>query len=104
MKQNQDKKMKKLIDDLVKNPSDSNKENYLRSVNQKEYSLLQEAEKFPFRSQEYFNKRTEAFSYRRECAKMLLSEWISVYGSTNGCVVSYADTLNIPFQQIKPPE
>jgi hypothetical protein len=93
-----------LIDNLIQDPTDQNKELYLSFVNEMEYSLLEEAEIFPFKSQEYFNKRTEAFAYRRECAKMLLPKWIAAYGSTEGCVVSYADTLNIPFQQIKEPK
>lgn len=93
-----------LIDNLLQDPTENNKENYLTFVNEKEYSLLEEAEKLPFKSREYFEKRTEAFAYRRECAKMLLTKWVSVYGSTEGCVVSYADTLNIPFQQIKKPK
>lgn len=92
------------IELLVKDPSEENKLNYLQFVNQMEYSLLQDAETFPFKSQEYFNKRTEAFAYRRECAMMLLSKWIATYGSTKNCPVSYADTLNIPFQKIKAPK
>lgn len=92
-----------LIEALVKDPTDQNKENYSNFVNQMEYSLLQDAESFPFKSREYFDKRIEAFAYRRNCATMLLKEWISVYGSTENCVVSYADTLNIPFQSIKTP-
>lgn len=93
-----------LIQDLVKNPTEENKENYLIFINQMEYSLLEEAETFPLKSQEYFNKRTKAFSYRRECATMLLNSWVAAYGSTLNCPVSYADTLNIPFQQIKVPK
>jgi hypothetical protein len=93
-----------LIDNLIKNPTEENKENYLSFVNEVEYSFLQDAETLPFKSREYFEKRSEAFAYRRECAKMLLTKWVSVYRSTEGCVVSYADTLNIPFQQIKAPK
>lgn len=93
-----------LIQDLVKNPTEENALNYLEFVNEMEYSLLEDAETFPFKSQEYFNKRTEAFSYRRDCAKMLLNSWVATYGSTLNCPVSYADTLNIPFQQIKVPK
>lgn len=96
--------IKNLIEDLVKNPTEENALNYLEFVNEMEYSLLEYAETFPFKSQEYFNKRTEAFSYRRDCAKILLNSWVATYGSTLNCPVSYADTLNIPFQQIKVPK
>jgi hypothetical protein len=96
--------IEELIDDLVKHPTDEHKETYLKFVNEMEYSLLQDAEAFPFRSQEYFDKRKQAFAYRRECAMIVLQRWVSTYGSTEGCVVSYADTLNIPFQQIKAPK
>jgi hypothetical protein len=93
-----------LIETLVKNPTEESKENYLKFVNEMEYSLLQNAEELPFKSQEYFNKRTEAFAYRRKCAMMLLNSWVATHGSTNNCPVSYADTLNIPFQQIRAPK
>jgi hypothetical protein len=96
--------IKTLIQELVKNPTEENKETYLKFVNEMEYSLLQDAETLPFRSQEYFDKRKQAFAYRRECAIIALQRWVSTYGSTEGCVVSYADTLNIPFQQIKTPK
>jgi hypothetical protein len=93
-----------LIQTLVETPTEENKENYFKFVNKMEYSLLQDAEAFPFRSQEYFDKRKRAFAYRRECAIIVLQRWVSTYGSTEGCVVSYADTLNIPFQQIRAPK
>lgn len=93
-----------LIKTLVESPTEQNKEKYLQFINEIEYSLLQDAETFPFKSQEYFDKRREAFAYRRECAMMLLKSWISAYGSTEFCPVSYADTLIIPFQQIKMPQ
>jgi hypothetical protein len=93
-----------LIETLVKEPTEEHKDNYLKFINEMEYSLLQDAETFPFKSHEYFNKRRQAFAYRRECAMMLLSKWVATYGSTENCPVSYADTLNIPFQQIKTPK
>lgn len=93
-----------LIQILVKDPTEENIQNYLQFVNEMEYSLLQDAETFPFKSQEYFNKRKQAFAYRRECAMMLLNKWVATYGSSENCLVSYADTLNIPFQQIKVPK
>ena len=90
-----------LIEILVKEPTDEHKDKYLKFVNEMEYSLLQDAETLPFKSQGYFNKRREAFAYRRECAIMLLRKWVATYDSTENCPVSYVDTLNIPFQQIK---
>ena len=89
---------------LVETPTEENKKNYLTFINEMEYSLLQDAETFPFKSQEYFDKRREAFAYRKQCAKMLLSSWVSIYGSTNSCPVSYTDTLNLPFYEIKVPK
>jgi hypothetical protein len=96
--------IEELIQTLVEAPTEENKENYFKFVNDMEYSLLQDAETFPFKSQEYFDKRKQAFAYRRECAMILLSKWVATYGSTKNCPVSYADTLNIPFQQIKAPK
>lgn len=95
--------IQELIQTLVESPTEENKQNYLNFVNRMEYSLLQDAEAFPPKSWEYFDKRREAFAYRRNCAIMLLNCWVFVYGSTENCPVSYADTLIIPFQQIKAP-
>jgi hypothetical protein len=92
-----------LIESLVENPTEENKINYLNFVNQQEYSLLESAEKYPLKSMEYFKTRTQAFSYRRESAKKLLTKWVAKYETTEDCIVSYADTLIIPFQQIKKP-
>ena len=93
--------IEELIESLVKNPTEELKETYLKFVNSTEYSLLEKAETFPFKSQEYFDTRKQAFAYRKECAMMLLSKWVATYGSTENCPVTYADTLNVPFQQIK---
>lgn len=90
-----------IISDLVDNPTEKNKEKYLNYVTKTEYSLLQDAETLPYKSQEYFNKRTEAFSYRRNCAIMLLNSWIKIHKTTENAPVTYADTLNIPFKKIK---
>jgi hypothetical protein len=76
----------------------------LKEVNKIEYQLLEEAESFPKKSQEYFSKRTEAFSFRRNSAMKLIREWVQQYKTTEGCPVAYADTLNIPFQTIKIPD
>jgi hypothetical protein len=96
--------IKELIQTLVENPTEDNKQNYLQFVNKMEYSLLQDAETFPFKSQEYFDKRKKAFAYRRECAMMLLNSWVATYGTSKDCPMNYTDTLNIPFQQIKVPK
>lgn len=93
--------IKNLIQTLVEAPTEENKQNYLKFVSEMEYSLLQETETLPFKSQEYFDKRKKAFAYRRKCAIILLNSWIPAHGSTDNCPVTYADTLNIPFQQIK---
>ena len=92
-----------LIDNVVSFPTEENTNNYLNHVNQTEYSLLVEAEDLAPKSQEYFDKRREAFAYRRECAAALVTKWVSKHKTTEGCPVSYADTLNIPFQSIKKP-
>lgn len=93
-----------IIKKLVESPTEELKQDYLNFVNQMEYSLLQDAETLPFKSREYFDKRTEAFTYRRECAMMLLKSWIATYGTSKDCPVNYTNTLNIPFQQIKIPK
>lgn len=92
-----------LIKKVVEDPSEENKQEYLSFVNQTEYSLLQDAESFPVKSQEYFDKRKRAFAYRRECAIMFLKSWISTHKTTDNSPVTYADTLIIPFTQIKRP-
>jgi hypothetical protein len=96
--------IQELIQTLVETPTEENKQNYLQFVTEMEYSLLQDAETLPFKSQEYFDKRKEAFAYRRNCAMMLLNSWVATHGSTENAPISYADTLNIPFQQIKKPQ
>lgn len=92
-----------LISELVESPTEDNKQKYLDHINKIEYDLLVESDQLPFKSREYYEKRIEAFSYRRESAMKLINSWISKYGTSENCVVSYADTLNIPFQQIKKP-
>lgn len=92
------------IENLVKEPSDENKQKFLDFITEVEFSLLEDASTLVPKSPEFFEKRREAFAYRRECAKILLNRWVSEYGSTNGCPLTYADTLIIPFQQIKPPK
>jgi hypothetical protein len=93
-----------LISNLVSNPTEENKEKYNKFISQTEYNLLVDCENLPYKSQEYFSKRTIAFSFRGECAVKLISNWVSKYGTSEGCPVSYADTLNIPFREIKKPK
>lgn len=91
------------IEDLILDPSEENKIKFEKELNILEYETLKEAESFPKKSREYFEKRTEAFSIRSKYAKMILTKWVSKFGSTQGCPATYEMTLNIPFQQIKKP-
>lgn len=91
-----------IIELLVNTPSKENVEKYMTHINESELSLLVESNNFPFKSKDYFKKRTEAFSYRRNSASILISKWVEKYKTTQDCPVSYADTLNIPFQKINP--
>lgn len=93
--------MLEMIDLLVENPTEDNKQTFLVSLAALEHSTLAAADKFHKKSQEYFQMRTQAFSVRPECAKMLLRKWVSKFGSIDGCPLKYEDTLNIPFRQIK---
>lgn len=96
--------IKEVIQKVLDDPTEENKQFYLKFINHKEYSLLLEAEEKPFKSKEYFHKRTEAFACRRESAMVLIREWVKKYNTSEGCPVTYADTLNIPFRDIKVPE
>jgi hypothetical protein len=93
--------MLEMIDLVVENPTEENKNTFLTSLNALEHSMLASAEDFPRKSQEYFQMRTQAFSIRSECARMLLRKWVAKFGSTDECPLKYEDTLNIPFRQIK---
>jgi hypothetical protein len=90
-----------IISELVESPSEDNKQKYLEHIAETEYALLVESNELTFKSREYYDKRIEAFSYRRESAMRLISAWVSKYGTSENCVISYADTLNIPFREIK---
>ena len=96
--------MNEIIENLIENPTEETKSLYLKEVNQIEYQLLEEAEKYSKKSQEYFSKRAEAFSFRKDSAMKLIQEWVKKYHTTKDCPVSYADTLNIPFQSIQVPK
>lgn len=88
---------------VIENPTEENKELFFKEIQKIEYQLLQEAEKLSYKSQEYFAKRTEAFSFRRNTAIKLLHLWMQKYSNVNECPMKYADTLNIPFQSIQVP-
>jgi uncharacterized protein with von Willebrand factor type A (vWA) domain len=93
--------IEQLIESFVENPSEENKQQYMDHVLGTEHKLLEESITLPYKSREYFDKRIEAFSYRRDCAKKMINRWVEKYKTSSGCCVSYADTLIIPFQQIK---
>ena len=82
----------KLITDIVESPSENNKNEYEDAVNCLEYDLAMQGDK------------VKAFSVRRDYAIKMLNQWVSKYKTTEGCPVSYADTLNIPFRTIKKPK
>lgn len=92
--------IEKLINSFVENPSEENKQNYMDYVFKTEHNLLKQSTTLPYKSREYFDKRIEAFSYRRDCARKMINKWVEKYKTSSGCCVSYADTLIIPFQQI----
>lgn len=48
------------------------------------------------------SKRT--FAYPRNTAGIFLKKWTEKHPTTERCPVSYRDTLNIPFQEIKEPK
>lgn len=90
-----------LINQIVENPTEELKELYNKTISKTEYQLLEKSTQYPFKSQEYFNKRREAFSYRKECAIKMINSWVKKYGTSENCPVKYSDTLIIPFQKIE---
>lgn len=99
----QEQNLQQLINQVVENPTDDNKQEYLKELNLLEISILKEAEKYKPKTQEYFSIRQEAFATRGKYAKMFLNQWVSKYGTTNGAPHSYENTLNIPFRSIASP-
>lgn len=91
-----------IISELLESPTDENKEKYNSFVLNQQHELLKEVAYTIYKSQDYFNKKSKAHSYKRDCAIKLISKWVEKYGTTEGCPVKYADTLLVPFQQIKP--
>jgi hypothetical protein len=107
--ENSDVELKKtaveiLLNMVLEEPTEENKENYLNKLNELEYALIEESAKYPDKSQENLDLRKESFSTRTTYAKKMLSLWVNKYQTTEGCPHSYQDTLNIPFQQIKKPK
>lgn len=90
-----------IIDLVVENPTEENKQHYFTILNQEEHRLLEEAHEQPPKSREFFHQRSRAFSLRRESATKLINKWVKKHSSMKDCPVSYRDTLNIPFQEIK---
>ena len=64
-----------LIQSVIDNPTEDNIQLYRSHIDKMEYSLLEDAEQFPPKSQEFFSKRTEAFSYRRESSMKMVTAW-----------------------------
>lgn len=93
--------LEEIIDTVVENPTEENKEQYFIILNQEERRLLEEAYEEQPKTREFFEKRSKAFSIRRESAAKLINRWLKKHNSMEGCPVSYRDTLNIPFQEIK---
>lgn len=93
-----------LLHKVVEEPTEENKEKYLKKLNELEYTLIQKSAEFPHKSQENLDLRKQSFSVRGNYAKKMLSLWVTKYQTTKGCPHSYQDTLNIPFQQIKTPK
>jgi hypothetical protein len=92
--------LKVFIQTLLETPIEDNKVAFSQLLKNKEIELLEIAEECEFKSQEYFNKRNEAFSLRREIAMYLVPLWISKFGSLGGCPLQFSDTLNIPFRVV----
>jgi hypothetical protein len=92
------------LQEFLESPSDNLALDYEEWISKLEYSILTTSSEVEFKSKEWFDIRTKAFSIRKKTAMMLLPMWISKYGSTKGCPVQYQDTLNIPFKQIKEPK
>lgn len=99
----QEKNLNSLLQLVVDSPTEENKLEYLATLNELEYMILEESEKYAPKTPEKFNIRREAFATRPKYAKLMLEKWVAKYQTTEGCPHAYQDTLNIPFQQIKQP-
>lgn len=92
------------LQEFLESPSDALNQNYEDWITDIECSILSKCNDVEYKSKEWFDIRTNAFSIRKKVAMMLLPMWINKYGSTQGCPVQYQETLNIPFKQIKEPK
>lgn len=99
----QEKNLNSLLELVVESPTEENKLEYLTTLNELEYMILEESEKYSPKTPENLNIRREAFATRPKYAKLMLEKWVAKYKTTQGCPHAYQDTLNIPFQQIKQP-
>ena len=99
----QEQKLYSLLELVIDSPTEENKLEYLTALNELEYSILEESQKYIPKSPENLNIRREAFATRPKYAKLMLEKWVAKYKTTKDCPHSYQDTLNIPFQQIKQP-
>lgn len=101
--ESQEQNLNSLLQLVVDSPTEENKLEYLATLNELEYMILEESEKYAPKTPEKFNIRREAFATRPKYAKLMLEKWVAKYQTTEGCPHAYQDTLNIPFQQIKQP-
>jgi hypothetical protein len=108
----------KLIDDVLSldNWQDDDKKQYNNLIDH--YSIRLAVESHNFQKEDnisyslppnkvysrYHQLRIAAFAYRNEIAIYTLNKWMLTHKSAEGCVVSYKDTLNIPFQELKVPK
>jgi hypothetical protein len=97
-----------LIEKTLENPSQENVNELLKFIEEVSYSLLEDSLTYPFKSREYFEKRTEAFSVKKEVMVKFISSWVNKYRTTENFPIPfktspYEHTLNIPFQEIKKP-
>ena len=99
----QEQDLQELINQVVENPTDDNKQEYLKNLNLLEITILKEAEKYKPKTPEYFSIRQEAFATRGKYAKIVLSKWVAKYGNASGAPHKYEDTLSIPFRSIASP-
>jgi hypothetical protein len=98
-----------LIKTLVNDPTEQNVKEFLNFIDVISYSLLEDAQTYPYKSQEYFSKRKEAFSVKPEAHRKFINAWVTKHKSTENFPLPYKTspyelTLNIPFQEIRKPK
>lgn len=97
------------IETLVDSPTEQNIKEFLNFLDLLSYSLLEDAETYPHKSQDYFSKRREAFAVKPEAYRKFINAWVSKHKSTENFPLPYKTspyelTLNIPFQEIRKPK